>query len=125
MLENTRVAQTLTAEAELEFQLPTATPSETPEPSATPSATPTAVVVLPTATDTPFTTLQTVQPITQTAAAQQTLDAAQQATPTPTPTALPATGFADDVGVPGLLMMGLALIAVVFIARQLRTRTAS
>ncbi len=123
MLENTRVAQTLTAEAELEFQLPTSTPSETPEPSATPSATPTAVVVLPTTTDTPFTTLQTVQPITQTAAAQQTLDAAQQATPTPT--ALPATGFADDVGVPGLLMMGLALIAVVFIARQLRTRTAS
>jgi hypothetical protein len=44
--------------------------------------------------------------------------------PTPTrlatATALPATGFADDVGVPGLLALGAGLVAVLFIARRLR-----
>ena len=34
--------------------------------------------------------------------------------------ALPATGFADDVGVPGLLALGAGLVAVLFIARRMR-----
>lgn len=35
-------------------------------------------------------------------------------------TQLPATGFADEAGVPGLILLGFALIAVVIIARRLR-----
>ena len=42
------------------------------------------------------------------------------ATRLPTSTALPTTGFADDVGVPGLILMGLGLVAVLFVARRLR-----
>jgi len=39
---------------------------------------------------------------------------------TPTPTALPDTGFIDDVGLPGLLGLAAALVLVVFIVRRLR-----
>lgn len=120
-LTNTAVAQELTATALAQRATATPTATNTPEPSPTATVTPTQVVVLP--TDTPFTTLQTVAPLTETAAAQQTLEAAQQATPTATPTALPQTGFGEDVGVPGLVFLGLALVAVAFLARQLRTRT--
>ncbi len=36
------------------------------------------------------------------------------------PTALPATGFADEVGLPGLLGMALLLIVIIFLVRRLR-----
>jgi hypothetical protein len=42
---------------------------------------------------------------------------------TPTPTALPTTGFADQVDMPILLLLGGALLAVIFIARGLRSRS--
>jgi hypothetical protein len=45
-------------------------------------------------------------------------------TPGPSPTGrateLPDTGFADDVGVPGLIILGMALVAVVIVVRRLR-----
>jgi LPXTG-motif cell wall-anchored protein len=37
-----------------------------------------------------------------------------------TSTALPRTGIAEDLGAPGLLMMALALVAVIFLVRRLR-----
>lgn len=40
-----------------------------------------------------------------------------------TATALPSTGFADEVGLPGLLGLGLGLIVLIFIARTLRLST--
>lgn len=40
---------------------------------------------------------------------------------TPTASGLPDTGFADDVGVPGMVGLALVLIVVVFLARRLRT----
>jgi len=124
ILTNTAVARELTEVAQAARATVTPSPSNTPAATATSAATATQVVVLPTSTNTPFTTLQTVVPMTETAAAQQTLEAAQQASLTPTATALPTTGFGDEAGVPGLMNMGAALIALVFIARQLRTRTA-
>jgi hypothetical protein len=111
------------------------TPTNTEAPTETPAPTNTEVVVIP--TETP-----SLDPLTQTAAAaaqmtlsaQQTLWAQQTmaaqalptgtptvAPPTPTATALPATGFADEAGIPGLLLMGAALVAVIFVARRLRT----
>jgi cytoskeletal protein RodZ len=120
VLQNTQVAQSLTQTAAAGRATQTPTPSETPVPN-TPTATATQVVVIP--TDTPFTTFGTSAPLTATAAAQQTLDAAQQTTPTATPTALPATGFADEAGLPTLFLLALGLLAVVIVARGIRTRT--
>jgi len=40
----------------------------------------------------------------------------------PTPTQLPGTGFADEAGVPQLVFLGLVLVAVVIVVRQLRLR---
>ena len=37
-----------------------------------------------------------------------------------TSTALPNTGFADDIGAPGLLLMAIALVVVIFLVRRLR-----
>jgi LPXTG-motif cell wall-anchored protein len=37
------------------------------------------------------------------------------------PTALPTTGFADEVGLPGLLGVAVLMIGVIFLARRLRT----
>lgn len=44
----------------------------------------------------------------------------QGVTPQPGATQLPATGFADEAGVTGLIILGFALIAVVIVARRLR-----
>jgi hypothetical protein len=89
---------------------------------------PTQVVVLPTDTPTatPFTTLPTVAPLTATAAAQMTQTAEAIAggggSPTPTPTALPSTGFAEDVGLPGLVGLTFLFLVVIFLSRKLRSR---
>jgi len=119
--QNTQEALTQTAVV-LE-KTPTRTPTGTESPDETITATPTLVVVLPTETPTPFLTLPTLAPGTATAAAQLTLAAAQGGGgETPTPTALPATGFADEVGIPALALAGGLLLAVIFIARSLRNR---
>ena len=41
-------------------------------------------------------------------------------TSTPVATALPESGFADEVGIPGLLGMAVVLLVVIFLARRLR-----
>jgi hypothetical protein len=42
----------------------------------------------------------------------------------PSSTALPDTGFIDDVGAPGLAVMAMALVIVILLARRLRTSPA-
>jgi hypothetical protein len=63
-----------------------------------------------------------------TQSAQQTLDAIAQLTATvvrtPTATALPSTGFAEEIGLQGLLLVGAALVVVVVVARRLRVGSA-
>jgi len=61
-----------------------------------------------------------------TLSAQQTQLASGKFTATviATSTALPNTGFADEVGLPALLGLGLAMIVVIFMARRLRSVTA-
>jgi LPXTG-motif cell wall-anchored protein len=58
---------------------------------------------------------------TGTVAALLTEAAAGKLTITPTASGLPDTGFADNVGVPGLFGLALVLLAVIFLARRLRT----
>jgi LPXTG-motif cell wall-anchored protein len=122
---NTATAQFVTDEAmKAILQL---TPSATQQPSNTP--------VQPTATYTPVvapisSATPTVTSVTDsqkaTLSAQQTQLASGKFTSTviATSTALPNTGFADEVGLPGLLGLAIGLILIIFLARRLRSRTA-
>jgi type II secretory pathway pseudopilin PulG len=122
LLQNTQVIVGMTETAGALQPSFTPPPTRPPLPSNTP--TPTRVVVLP--TDTPTATTappSTAGPLTQTAAAQATINAlAATMGRTPTATALPTTGFADDVGLPNLILLGGGLVVIVFLARRLRTR---
>lgn len=57
------------------------------------------------------------------ATARATATSRVSATPLKTATALPQTGFADEVGLPGLLGLALTLVIVVFAARRIRLST--
>lgn len=113
LTQNAEVNQALTATAEAAARRPTATPS--PTASQTPTITPTPVVV----EDTEEPGGPTGQDLTATVAYLLT-QAAQTQTVTPTATGLPDTGFADDVGVPGMLAMAVVLVAVIFLVRRMR-----
>lgn len=63
----------------------------------------------------------TTDPRTATVAALFTEAAIKQKTPLLTTTALPTSGFADEVGVPGMILVAFVLIVVIFLARRLRT----
>lgn len=84
----------------------------------------TPVVAQPTATNTlqgPAGYTFTPDPATETVAAGLTQVAASTGTVFPTSTALPTSGFADEVGLPGMFIAAMALVAVIFLARRLRT----
>jgi hypothetical protein len=100
------VSGTSTAEAEVVGGDVTNTPTAGPSPT---GATPTRVA---SRTPSPVAGTQVAQ-ITTTPG---TLVAGPSATPGPTE--LPDTGFADDVGVPGLIILGMALVAVVIVVRR-------
>ena len=59
-------------------------------------------------------------PATATVGAAFTQIANTTQTVIPTSTALPNTGFADEVGIPSLFFAALALVVVIFLARRLR-----
>jgi len=97
--------------------------SETPQatPSSEPTLTP--VVAEPTKTGTlesgPTNTPD--EAATQTLVALNTQLANSTQTVIATTTALPGTGFADEVGLPGLFIMAITLVGVIFLTRRLRT----
>jgi hypothetical protein len=93
--------------------------SQTPQFTATLVPTNTLVVAQPTATNTPLFT-NTPDPATQTVAAGLTQVAASTATVILTTTALPTSGFADEFGLPGLVVAAMVFVAVIFLARRLR-----
>ena len=125
--EATNVAATAQAEnnAFIESAL-TATFQASILPTTTSTPLPTAVVNVPTATSTLDPSVNalaigTPAAATATVGAALTLAAAAQLTIVPTTTALPNTGFIDDLGVPGLVVMALAFMIVILLARRLRT----
>jgi hypothetical protein len=90
-----------------------ATVTQTLDPNATPESAIAAAGEGTPAAGTPAAATATVgAALTQAAIAQLTI--------VPTTTALPNTGFVDDVGVPGLVVMALAFIIVILMARRLR-----
>ena len=93
--------------------------------------TPTVTMIPLTATASPSPTLVIAQPTdvfvtptidrTATVAALLTEAASGRDTATPTPSALPDTGFADEAGVPVMVGLALVLVVIIFLARRLRT----
>jgi hypothetical protein len=117
---NALVVQQMTSTAQAALWTPTALPTSIP--------TNTAIPVLPKASATPVVALSsptyTVTSDTSTLVAMQTQLAIQM-----TSTAfakgtraigMPSTGFFDEVGLPSLVILTLALVAVIFLARRLR-----
>ena len=105
----------------------TATANAAILPTATSTTAPTAVVSVPTSTNTPDPALTAAAagagtPIaaTATVGAALTQAAAAQLTVYPTTTALPNGGFADDIGLPGLVVMALTFVIVILLSRRLR-----
>lgn len=109
---------------------PSATPTMTDTPVA-PTATHTQVVALATATSAVgsgqiITITPNLQTLTATIGAaltqsvQQTQTKTAQSNVTGTATNLPKTGFAEDVGLPGLFGLALGLLVVIILARRLR-----
>jgi len=93
-------------------------PTETLPPTST------SVVAAPSATNTPAAT-STPDPSTATVAAALTQAAVAQLTIVPTSTALPGTGIADEYGLPGLVVMAMAFMIVILLARRLRSTPAA
>ena len=79
----------------------------------TPTGTPVIAAASPTSTETP-------NPATATVGAAFTQIAVSTQTIIPTSTALPNTGFADEVGFPGMFAMAVVLVVVIFLVRRLR-----
>lgn len=113
--QNTQVAQAA-VETGLAAKF-TATPTITPiPPTATASSSPTLVIAQP--TQGPVT--PTIDR-TATVAVLLTEAAAGRLTATPTASALPDTGFVEDVGIPAMVGLALLLVVIIFLTRRLRT----
>ncbi len=134
------IANTQTAGAATQIAIEMLTPTITPIPTNTPvppTPTRTQVVALATATEALpagaaqlFTATATGDPVavgTGTVPAALTLAAGQTSTMalnlTATSTALPQSGFAEDVGLPGLFGMAIGLVLVIILVRRLRFST--
>ena len=112
--QNAQVNQGLTEKAQSVLL------SQTPLPTATLTATSTPVFqqASPMAATSDPQTATVAAALTQAAQAQLTV------TSLPTSTALPKTGFLDEAGAPTLVVMAIALVIVILLARRLRTSTA-
>jgi cytoskeletal protein RodZ len=100
---------------------PTQTASSTPSRTNTPR--PTNTPLLSSTVDPATATvnaLLTQAALAQTQAVSPTGPSPTPGTPTATPRALPSSGFADDIGAPGLLAAAAILLAVIFLARRYR-----
>lgn len=135
------IANTQTAGAATQSAILQLTPSATLTPTQTlvpPTATNTRVVAQPSATDTlapGAAALITVTPNIQTRTAtlgavltqnaQLTLTRTAAIRLTQTASALPSTGFAEDVGLPGLFGLAIGLVLLIVLVRRLRLNTSS
>jgi hypothetical protein len=112
---STEAAMAVSQTAEVARRTPTFTP---PRPTNTTAATITPVVVGPSALGTAS---PTIDPYTATVAALLTQAAIVTRTPLVTSTGLPTSGFADEVGLPGMVIVAFVLVLIIFLSRRLRT----
>lgn len=119
---NTATAAAATAARQQ--QLATAVKTAVP-PTATKAPTKTPVVVVQANTPVPTGTQQLSAAEMATVSALQTQmagvgGAGMTGTPQATSTALPSTGFADEVGLPGMVGLAAVMVVVILLARKLR-----
>jgi hypothetical protein len=120
------IASTSTSAAETAIAAAfTPIPTRTPRPPTdTPTSSPTPVVAVEIASPQAPTIgpeMATATALHSTLQANATLYAATLTAKPLTPTAIPTTGFADQVGLPAMLGMALLLVVVIFLARRLRS----
>jgi hypothetical protein len=111
--QNVQVNITLTALAQNEMLSQTPLATETPVATNTPP-------IQSQATNSPTASIMDPQTVTVIAAFTQAAAAQQTITFLPSSTALPQGGIADEVGAPGLIVMAIALVVVILLARRLR-----
>ncbi len=115
---NAIIEQALTATFEAAVK-PTTT--ATPPPTLTPPVAPASLTSTPDPAGVVGLAAGTQAAATATVGAAYTQAAIAQLTIVPTTTALAGTGFADEYGLPGLVVMALAFVIVILFARRLRT----
>lgn len=113
----TEVSFATTQTAIVAAYTPTPKPTKTLFPTVTPTNTPVIVEQEPSAT--PLGGGQADAEATRSALLTQVAEAQQ--TVIATSTLLPQGGIADELGAPGLLALGVALVIVIFLVRRLRT----
>jgi hypothetical protein len=100
----------------------TATPTRTPlSPTATDTTNPVVVVKRSPTSAHLKPEMATATALHSTLQANATLYAATLTAKPLQPTAIPTTGFADEVGLPAMLGMAVLLVVVIFLARRLRS----
>lgn len=120
--QNLEQAQLLTATAEALLFTPTLEPSSTPTntPQTTPTVTPVLAVDTPDGDETEEADPEAVAAMQTQQALQMTTTLEAQGTRGIGGEGMPETGFFDEVGLPSLIVLALALVAVIFLARRLR-----
>jgi hypothetical protein len=128
--KNASVVAQMTSTAQAALWTPTSLPMNGPANTALATINPlnssTAVIAISLATGTlnPTTDPATLAAMQTQLAQQMTSAQAALGTPvalgTPNANAMPRTGFFDQVGLPGLVILTLVLIAVIFLARRMR-----
>jgi hypothetical protein len=124
--ENASAIQAGTATAQAALWTPTSEDTLTPSPtntpkSQTPSVTRTQVVVsVSTATFTVTSDPATLAAMQTQLAGQMTSTAVAQLTRGVGGQGMPKTGFFDEAGIPSLIVLALALVVVIFLARRMR-----
>jgi hypothetical protein len=114
----TAMADSVNKTQEAAAWTPTSPPTATKPPATvTPTSTSVVAVLTPKPSSTPT---SEVDPRTATVEALFAKATEAAKTIIPTSTLLPNSGFADDVGLPGLMGIGILLIVVIFVARRLR-----
>jgi hypothetical protein len=99
---------------------PTTHPTNTPTPSPTITPLMGGGEAVATATSVEEVMETRVAMVTEAAQTAEAVAALTQAAPT----ALPTTGFADEVGMPGLLALAVVFVVVIFLVRRLRASQA-
>jgi hypothetical protein len=123
--ENAQIAQQMTSTAGAALWTPTLLPTFTPSPTQTvapktPTVNPTPVVAAGTSTKTPTADPATLAAMQTQLAQQMTSTAVALGTRAIGGEGMPATGFFDQVGLRGLIILTLALVVIIFLARRLR-----
>jgi hypothetical protein len=123
--ENAQIAQQMTSTAEAALWTPRVPPTFTPSPTQTiapktPTVNPTPVVAAGASAKIPIADPATLAAMQTQLAQQMTSTAMALGARAIGGEGMPATGFFDQVGLPGLIILTLALVVIIFLARRLR-----